>query len=271
MRLNSNRTDDRFVQALDARLGALATEKSRAFWERYLKGSVSFRGVPMAGIRKAVHAWWNADGPSALGTREQKALALRLFEGTFCEDKLAGTLVLAEVLLRELTLGDVGALGALFDRGLIADWNTCDWFCVKVLGNRVACELPSRAVADEIASWRAARSLWQRRAANVAFVNLAKRGEANFDGFTKLMLDTCAVTIGSQERFAQTGVGWLLRELAAAERAAVLAFTDEHLGVMSREAVRYVVERMPKNVQRRVLSDHQRAGAGRRGESPSRN
>jgi 3-methyladenine DNA glycosylase AlkD len=250
MRSSSSRTDARPIEALATRLDALATEKSRAFWERYLKGVVPFRGVPMASIRKAVHAWWHSEGPSALGVPAQKELALRLFAGGFCEDNLA-----------ELTLRDVDALGSLFDRELIADWNTCDWFCVKVLGNLVARELPSRSVADEIASWSTARTLWQRRAANVAFVNLAKRGEANFQGFTTLMLDTCAVTLRSEERFAQTGVGWLLRELAAADRARVLAFTEAHLGEMSREAVRYVVERMPKDVQARVVSAHKRSSA----------
>jgi 3-methyladenine DNA glycosylase AlkD len=75
------------------------------------------------------------------------------------------------------------------------------------------------------------------------------------------MLDTCAVTLRSEERFAQTGVGWLLRELAAADRARVLAFTEAHLGEMSREAVRYVVERMPKDVQARVVSAHKRSSA----------
>jgi hypothetical protein len=169
MRSSSTRTDARPIEALATRLDALATEKSRAFWERYLKGVVPFRGVPMASIRKAVHAWWRSDGPSALGVPAQKELALRLFEGGFCEDKLAGTLVLQEILLSELTLRDVDALGSLFDR-------------------------------------------------------------------------------------------WLLRELAAADRARVLAFTEDRLGEMSREAVRYVVERMPKSVQARVVSRHKLAG-----------
>jgi 3-methyladenine DNA glycosylase AlkD len=119
-------------------------------------------------------------------------------------------------------------------------------------------DLPAREVADAIAGWRDARALWQRRAANVAFVGAARRGDQNFPGFTRLMLDTCAVTVRSEERFAQTGVGWLLRELATAERAAVLAFTEEHLGLLSREAVRSVVERMPKEEQARVLERHPR-------------
>lgn len=259
-------TDEHVMtQKLQARLDAAATEKSRAFWEGYLKGAVPFRGVPMAAIRKAVHGWWRADGPSSLETSAQKALALSLFEGRYCEDKLAGTLVLQELLLEHLGLRDVVELGALFERGLIYDWNTCDWFCVKVLGNLVARELPARSLAEAITSWREADSLWQRRAANVAFVNLAKRGDQNFPGFTRLMLETCAVTVRCPERFAQTGVGWLLRELATAERDAVLAFTTQNLGAMSREGVRYVVERMPKTVQASVIAQHKELGSQRIG------
>jgi 3-methyladenine DNA glycosylase AlkD len=135
---------------------------------------------------------------------------------------------------------------------------------VKVLGPLVQRDLPERATADAIAAWRDAGTVWQRRAANVAFVNLARRGEANFPGFTALMRETCAVTVRSEARFAQTGVGWLLRELAESDRAAVLAFTRDHLGLMSREAVRYVTERMPEEVRRPVLDAHKAACAAQR-------
>jgi hypothetical protein len=41
----------------------------------------------------------------------------------------------------------------------------------------------------------------------------------------------------------------------------VLAFTEQHFEQMSREAVRSVVERMPKSEQARVLVNHKRASA----------
>jgi len=41
----------RLQQALDAP----ATASARRFWEKYLKGAASFRGVPMAGVRRAAH------------------------------------------------------------------------------------------------------------------------------------------------------------------------------------------------------------------------
>jgi 3-methyladenine DNA glycosylase AlkD len=253
----------RLISALEERLETLATERSRAFWEGYLKGVVPFRGVPMAAIRAAVHAWWREDGPSGLSLVDAKSLALALFDGRFGEDRLAGTIALQELLLASLGLGDLETFAALFERERIADWNSCDWFCVRVLGPLVARELPSPATAEAIAAWRDARTVWQRRAANVAFVNLARHGDRNFPGFTSLMLETCGVTVRSGERFAQTGVGWLLRELAEADRAAVLAFTRDHLPLLSREGLRYILERMPKPEQAPLLEAHRHARAPR--------
>jgi len=254
------------IDALEDRLAACVSERTRTFWERYLKGAVPFRGVPMAGIRRAVHHWWHEDGPAGLTVSAQKALALSLFEGRYCEDKLAGTLVLQEILLGHLNDEDIDAFGRLFDRACIADWNTCDWFCVKVLGPLVAHERPRRHRADLITAWRSAATVWKRRAANVAFVNLARGGDANFPGFTALMLDTCAATVRHDERFAQTGVGWLLRELAEAECEAVTAFTRAHLARMSREAIHYVTARMPHDRRRSLLDAHStaRGRSGRR-------
>lgn len=210
----------------------------------------------MDDIRKAVYSWWQEDGPSELSLTKQKNLALRLFEGRPCEDKLAGTLVFQEILLKHLMLKDLKEFALLFDRGLIADWNTCDWFCLKVLGPLAARDLPSPSFTNAISSWRKGRTLWQRRAANVAFVNLAKKGDANFDGFTQKMLETCAVTVHCDERFAQTGVGWLLRELSVADRHAVLAFVSKRYSLLSREAIRSIVQKMPSTIQKRVIREH---------------
>lgn len=242
---------------LARRLEALSNSKSRTFWENYMKGVLPFRGVPMKAIRECLHAWWREDGPSELSITEKKTLALTLFEGTFGEDKLAGTLAFSELLLGDLNIQDLSSFEKLFARGLISDWNSCDWFCVKVLGKWVARELPSRSLAKKIVSWSAAESLWQRRAANVAFVNLAKFGDSNFHGFTQLMIKTCDETVKSPERFAQTGVGWILRELSLADPAAVTEFMELRMHLMSRECVRYVIEKSPQALKSRMLTKHQ--------------
>ena len=174
------------IFALQARLEEKADPKTKAWWERYLKNVIEFRGVKMADIRSAVHTWIGTEGINdAFSDTEQKELAFCLLREAYAEDKLAGILYLQEVLLPANAIDwrlDLPRFARLFHDGYIFDWNTCDWFCVKVLGPLA--ERYGERCARAIAEWRIAENLWQRRASGVAFVNLAKQGDANFPGFT---------------------------------------------------------------------------------------
>jgi 3-methyladenine DNA glycosylase AlkD len=240
--------------ALQDRLEARANESTKTWWESYLKGAIPFRGVKMADIRAALHEWVREEDLDSLPAHEQRALALALIRLTYCEDKLAGVLYLQEILLPadHTTCADLPHFAALFADGHLYDWNTCDWFCVRVLGPLA--EKEGENCARAISSWRDADGLWQRRAAGVAFVNLASRGEKNFPGFTQMLLDTCAATSRSPERFAQTGTGWVLRELSHAEPEQVASFVEQHITQLSAEAVSYATAKLPPATRQRLKS-----------------
>ena len=154
-------------------------------------------------------------------------------------------LALAERLLGHLEVADVPRLARPFAARHIDDWSTCDWYCVKVLGPFVERVPDRRAAAEAVAAWRAAESLWQRRAAAVAFANLARRGDEVFDGLTDLVLEVCASNVRDPARFSQTGVGWVLRELSRASPDAVAHFVSAHRDAMSREAIRSATSKLP--------------------------
>lgn len=257
------------ITTLQQELDRRATLQTKAWWESYLRHAIPFRGVKMGDIRAALHEWLASQGLTAqTAADELMELALALLRKTYAEDKLAGILLLQEVLLPAGTIAwrrDLPRLAALFQEGAIADWSTCDWFCVRVLG-----PLAEREGADcarAIAAWRDAETLWQRRAAGVAFVNLAGRGEANFPGFTDMLLAVCAATVQSPERFAQTGTGWVLRELSAAEPARVAEFVEASIERFSREAIRSATQKLTEDVRVRLLDRHSK---GKRLPSGSR-
>jgi hypothetical protein len=162
------------TERLQHRLEAAADDRTRQYWERYLKGTARFRGVPMAAIRTAVRTLWRTEQLSGWPTPLLLALAQHWIGQPFSEDKLAGTLLLAEQLAGRLTLDDGDALVRPLAEGKLADWSSCDWYATKALH---ACltispqQLPARA--ELVADWSAAANLWQRRAAVVAFVKLA--------------------------------------------------------------------------------------------------
>lgn len=237
--------------AVGERLSEAAEEKTRDWWDRYLKGALPFRGVPMAKIRSVIHDVWRAQDLGKLPPDEQISLALGLLAERHSEDKIAGVLALAELLLDDLSIAHVEALASPFAAGHIQDWSTCDWYCVKVLGPFVARGADRKKRAEAIAAWRFAEGLWQRRAAAVAFANFARKGDSFFPGFTELLLTVCDANAADLARFSQTSVGWILRELSHAEPAAVAQFVEQNKDRLSKEAVRMATAKLQPGSKRR--------------------
>ena len=217
-----------FADDLDGLLAEHADSERRAWWERYLKGEARFRGVQMADTRAAVQTLVVRYGIAEADARTFLEVAGSCFRRPDSEDKIAGALLLAEHGLDTLTIEHVGDLAAPLAADLLADWNTCDWYCVKVVGPFVAAGSDLEARARVVADWRQAPGLWQRRAAAVAFVGLAAAPAEPFDGFVELMLEICRTNTADPTRWSQTSVGWLLRELAHARPEQVLEFLEQH-------------------------------------------
>ncbi|MCP4165501.1 MAG: DNA alkylation repair protein [Chloroflexi bacterium] len=130
--------DDALIKSLQIQLEQRADPKTKDWWERYLKHVISFRGVKMADIRKALQAWLAAEQiAERFEAPGQKTLAISLIKQDLAEDKLAGILYFQEVLIpqqRVMCASDLPRFADLFDAGFIYDRNIYDWFCVKMLG-----------------------------------------------------------------------------------------------------------------------------------------
>lgn len=205
----------------------------------------------MAGIRASVRNTWQQHNLSEATTADLLALAHRWFAVPTTEDKLAAVLLLAEQMTDRLTVHDVDALAIPFTTGDVSDWGVCDWYANKTLHVFLAYDPEdTEPRARALASWGTADSLWQRRAGLVAFVKLAPRAREQFGGFTRLVLQLCEDNLVSDERFAHTGPGWVLRELSRAEPEEVRKFVEAH-PELSNEARRMALARLRPGPYRR--------------------
>ncbi len=230
-------------------LVAAADQATRDHWTRYLKGQAVFRGVPMAGVRRTVRAVWVEHGLAAWDVDEVMALASAWFAAAPTEDKLAGVLLLAEHLAPRLETRHAYALAAPLERGHLADWNVVDWYATKTVHAFLTARSEElRARAELVASWAGTGTLWQRRAGVVSFVKLAP--SPPFDGFVPLVLDACSGNLVSDDRFAHTGPGWVLRELSLAAPEAVREFVAAH-PALSTEGRRMATARLRPGAYRR--------------------
>ena len=250
-------TDTRMLlEDFQIRLQSHASDATKAWWEKYLRGAASFRGAPMADVRSELRAWYAEHDLDSRPRRSQAGIGLELIRAAETEDKLGGILLFQEIVIP----GGEPAWDALlpsfeklFEDGHLADWNAVDWFCVKVLGPLI--ERDGEPCGRAVSAWRGGSTLWQRRASAVAFVNLAKREEP-FPGMHELVLGSCRVLVSSPERFSQTGAGWVLRELSRSAPGTVLEFVTENAGRMSREALRNAIKAFPVEVRAPILKDH---------------
>jgi 3-methyladenine DNA glycosylase AlkD len=61
-----------------------------------------------------------------------------------------------------------------------------------------------------------------------------------------MLLDVCADTVQSDERFAQTGTGWVLRELSSAEPERVMDFIEQHAEDFTADGWQYLFSKLPE-------------------------
>ena len=215
-------------------LDQVASQKTKDWWAKYLRHVIPFRGVGIPEIRNQLALWRDGFGIAKWDIQDQLLIALRLFDSTFAEDKLAGILFLQEYLYDQFEWkARLEKYEQLYLNRLIYDWNTSDWFCVRVLGPTIAQD--SLACAEAVSSWSKAENLWQARSSVVAFVPVSADNR-----YHPLVYKSCHLLIQRDERFAKTPVGWILRDLSKHDKEGVKDFVEDHLRSFSLESIRTV-------------------------------
>lgn len=138
---------------------------------------------------------------------------------------------------------------ALFTRWLdryVDNWATTDGLSLWLLGASIANDA---TLVDKLDAWTHSKNRWKRRAASVALVYSAKRGE-----HTRAILRIADPLIEDHDDMVQKGVGWLLKETYPKKPAEVVRFLVANRGKTTRLVLRYAAEKMSEADKRRVLA-----------------
>lgn len=222
----------KLIKSLQQLLQEQASPDKKEWWENYMKHVISFRGIGIPDIRETVKSWYKNEQISVLPLESRLETTMQLLKEPLAEDKLAGILILQLFLYEQIGFKTlIKHFEKLFDQKAIFDWNTCDWFCIRVLGPMIS--LHGTPCAETILSWNQADYLWQARASVVAFVYLLEN-----KNFRPGLVTACNVLIQREERFAKTAVGWVLRKLAKHNRKTVDRFLQRNLKHFTNEVLR---------------------------------
>jgi 3-methyladenine DNA glycosylase AlkD len=234
----------RYVATLKRLLAERADPKVKASYEWYFKGTLPFVGVKMPGIRSVFR-----DAQPLLRDMPVDRViadAFTLLRARHGEEKQLGVMTLHRVR-KQLPADFVRRLEPVFDTS-VKEWGSCDAVSGRILRHLVVSRPSDR---KRIVAWSRSRNTWRQRAAAVAFVNEARHGH-----HTRDIMTVCERIVRTPERFTQLGMGWVLRELWLAEPELVVGFLRRHYPQISREGLRYAIEKMPAALQGQLLAEH---------------
>ena len=240
------------VTSLEEELQAHSDPAKRAWWSNYVKGA-AFYGVPIADTRRIGLRWWQGSHHA-----NPLAEALALGQHPITEIKLTGISILERSLVPsgDLSASNLRQLRAAMDDGAFDDWNTCDWFCVKVLHRLMDGGAPDAHM--ELLSWSESSILWAKRASLVGFVNILPKHEPS-EGFDGRFVDSANMVSLDKRRFCQTSIGWTMRELSLRKPAVVESFLEDRLANLSREAITNASKKLTPPFRRHLLETHRAA------------
>jgi 3-methyladenine DNA glycosylase AlkD len=128
----------------------------------------------------------------------------------------------------------------------IHNWAVCDTFCNQSVGHLL---MTFPECVQEILPWSLHDNLWMRRACAVSFIYPAKR-----ELYIEEQMNIALVLLEDKEDMVQKGYGWLLKVLSQKRMTLVFDFIEKYKERMPRTALRYAIEKMPKNFKEQAMS-----------------
>ncbi len=240
-----------FIPSLQSALEQAAEQRTRQWWQDYLKGAIPFLGVGIPRIRTILKGLYKQYKVQGWNRQQKLDLAARLMEREQAEYKLAAILLYQIWYINEIDPETIlFSLEKYYQKRLIADWNTGDWLCVRVLTPLL--EQHSSVVLSHLDEWIQHAYVWKARAALVALCQAR-----DITRFRQQLFKYCDILIRRPERFARTAAGWALRQYSRHDMAQVQDFLLSHREYLSLEvfnnAAKYLDKGPKKDLKARLL------------------
>jgi len=128
----------------------------------------------------------------------------------------------------------------------VDNWAKCDDFCTHALGALVY-EYPE--LTKELLKWTESKNRWVKRASAVTLIHPFGKEKK----YLKTILKIAEKLLMDEDDMVQKGYGWMLKEASNHNQKEVFEFVMKYKDKMPRTALRYAIEKMPKNLKRQAM------------------
>lgn len=127
----------------------------------------------------------------------------------------------------------------------VSNWASCDTLCNHTVGDFVTMYPEYLAKLKE---WAKSNNRWVRRAAAVSLIVPARKGKYLSDIF-----EIADILLMDKDDLVQKGYGWMLKAASQAHQQDAFNYVMSKKAVMPRTALRYAIEKMPKELREEAM------------------
>ncbi len=123
----------------------------------------------------------------------------------------------------------------------VSNWASCDTLCNHTVGEFV--EMFPEYI-NELKAFAQSDNRWEKRAAAVSLIIPARKGK-----FLPDIFEIADILLTDKDDLVQKGYGWMLKAASQAHQQEVFDYVIKNKEVMPRTALRYAIEKMPKDLK----------------------
>ena len=137
----------------------------------------------------------------------------------------------------------------VFDKWLrlyVNNWASCDTLCNHTIGTLVE-RYPE--LMEKLVQWTQSKNRWLRRGAAVTLIIPARHGK-----FLHEIFRIADALLVDNDDLVQKGYGWMLKAASEAHQKQVFDYVTKNKSKMPRTALRYAIEKMPRDVKNKLMN-----------------
>ncbi|KEO75677.1 DNA alkylation repair protein [Anditalea andensis] len=216
-------------------------EKTQVTSQRFFKETIKFHGVKMPVVNKISKQYFNQI--KFLPKSDIFDLCEILWQSGFFEESIIACNW--SYYLHEKFQPDDFQLFEKWINKYVNNWASCDTFCNHTMGKFI--ELYP-AYMHRLKIFAKSDNRWLRRASSVSLIIPARKGE-----FLNDVLEIAAILLVDKDDLVQKGYGWMLKAASEANQREIFDFVIKNKSIMPRTALRYAIEKMPKNMKAEAM------------------
>jgi 3-methyladenine DNA glycosylase AlkD len=230
------------IAAIRRELEQQADEKTKSNYKHFFKEDIVYYGVSNPKAEKIAAKYFPQVKP--LGKKEIFRLCEELLKSNYNEEAM----IACEWLYRLHLLYEPDDFFTFegWLKKYVNNWAKVDTFCNHSVGSLVD-RYPE--YLQNLKQWAKSSNRWLRRAAAVTLIIPAKQGK-----FLKDILEIAEILLTDSDDLVQKGYGWLLKDASVRHQSEIFDYVMKNKKIMPRTALRYAIERMPKELKQKAMT-----------------